>query len=33
LTMGVRQSGANIDPGKTLVWSNSSRIAWLTSRP
>jgi uncharacterized protein YjbJ (UPF0337 family) len=32
LTTEVRQSNANIRLGKTAVWSNSGRIAPLTSR-
>jgi uncharacterized protein YjbJ (UPF0337 family) len=33
LTIEVRQSNANIGLGKTALWSNSGRIAPLTSRP
>jgi uncharacterized protein YjbJ (UPF0337 family) len=32
LTIEVRQSNANIRLGKTALWSNSGRIAPLTSR-
>jgi uncharacterized protein YjbJ (UPF0337 family) len=32
LTIEVRQSNANIGLGKTALWSNSGRIAPLTSR-
>jgi hypothetical protein len=32
LTIEARQSNANIRLGKTALWSNSGRIAPLTSR-